>query len=231
MAKPKPMICLDTQILIWGVKEDASPGQEAMIDKAKLFVRSATENGDSLLVPSVVVGELLMRIPPDLHVMTINLIRRGFITAVYDLEAAANFARLWQERTDDGVIEELRKAGATRSEMKADCQIVATALAANATSIVSHDQGLKKFAGSEIKVIELPGGVEQLGLLEDAAAPPKGVGGSESVPQDPVPSTDHKPSVAQDASRPKGDPRRSDEKMSEGTRVGLAAEAKSTNDA
>lgn len=166
MAKSNPPICLDTQILIWGVKEDASPGQEAMVEKAKMFVRAATENGDSLLVPSVVVGELLMRIPEDLHVMTINLIRRGFMTAAYDLEAAAVFARLWQERTEDGVIEELRAAGATRSEMKADCQIVATALASNAASLVSHDRGLKKFAGNEIKVIELPGGVTQLGLLE-----------------------------------------------------------------
>jgi predicted nucleic acid-binding protein len=167
MSEPSAIVCVDTQVLIWGIKEDATPGQESMIEKAKHFFGRATESGETLLIPSVVVGELLMRVPPALHTMILNLIQRGFITAPYDLEAAAIFARLWQERKDDGVIEELLQNGATRSELKADCQIVATALAAGATSIISHDTGVRRFAGDEIAVSELPAGVKQLAFLQD----------------------------------------------------------------
>lgn len=50
------LVCFDTQIIIWGVKRQATPGQEDNIDKAKYLINTCEENGIDIMVPSVVVG-------------------------------------------------------------------------------------------------------------------------------------------------------------------------------
>lgn len=156
-------VCLDTHVLIWGVKEQATPGQERMIPRAKAFL---SEPETVFVIPAVGVAELLMPVPSELHAMTLNLLRGGFAIAPYDTKAAALFAKLWRERTDDGVIEQLKSDGETKTKIKVDGQIVATAIAQGVAYIVSHDGGLKKFAGDAIEVRELPTGSTQLPLID-----------------------------------------------------------------
>jgi len=81
----------------------------------------------------------------------------GFIIVPYDLQAAARFAALWKEREERNIIEKLKvDFEATRTQLRADCMIVATALAQNASCIYSHDRRLKAFAGDSIHVYKLP---------------------------------------------------------------------------
>ena len=151
------LVCLDSHVLLWGVREIATPGQEDLIPRAKAFLGDAKMNGLRLLVPSIVVAELLSAIEEKHHALTSNLLSSGFMTPAFDLSAASHFARLWQRKQESGLIESIRKEqGATRSELKADCMIVATSLAQKAEAIYSHDFKLKRFANGEIDVLEIP---------------------------------------------------------------------------
>lgn len=159
-------VCVDTHILIWAIKEQASPGQEDLVPKAKRFLRYLESEKLIVLIPSIVVAELLMRVPPDLHPMVTNLLDKSFVIPSFDLQASTHFARIWQDRQNEGVIEELQlNYQAKREELKADCMIVAIAIANGAECIYSHDNKLKIFAEAHIQVIEIPNIPEQQTLF------------------------------------------------------------------
>jgi predicted nucleic acid-binding protein len=159
------LVCLDTHILIWGIKEEASPERVEMIPRAKYLFSEFTKAHTKALIPSVVIGEFLLRIPASMHITVLNLMREIFITAPYDLQAAARFASLWQERSANNLIKDLQdELQATRAELRADCMIVATAITHKASCIYSHDRKLKAFAGNAISVIELPREQDQLNM-------------------------------------------------------------------
>lgn len=159
------LVCLDTQILIWGIKNEATAGQEALIPKAQAFLKHLDKNQVQVLIPSIVIAEFLMRIPPEAHATIGNLIQRSFVVAPFDLQASAHFARLWQLHH---AVAEAPLAGAdtfTRSALKADCMIVAAAIARGADCIYSYDKGLKKFANGQIEVLPIPDILEQATFL------------------------------------------------------------------
>jgi predicted nucleic acid-binding protein len=150
-------LVVDTHILIWGIKEQAEPGQEEMIERARQFIDQCKTEGTHILVPSVVVGELLTAIEAQFHPMTLNLLQSAFVVPPYDAAASAIFARLWQKKQESGEIEKIRRElSATRQELKADCMIVATAVAQRANALYSHDAKLASFAAGEMTVLEVP---------------------------------------------------------------------------
>ncbi len=55
------MVCLDTHVIIWGIKEEASPGQENMVQRAKSYIRHQVNQGVNLMIPAPVVAEALIR--------------------------------------------------------------------------------------------------------------------------------------------------------------------------
>jgi len=161
------LVCLDTQVLIWGVQERARTGQEEMIPRAKYLFSELTRTQTKILIPSIVVGEFLLGIPLDIHGKTLsNLGESGFITPPYDLQAAARFAALWKAREKKGLIEKIKEEyEARRTQLRADCMIIATALAQNSSCIYSHDRRLRAFAGDAIHVYDLPTEQRQYGLF------------------------------------------------------------------
>jgi predicted nucleic acid-binding protein len=139
-----PLVCFDSMILIWGIQEH---GQEEEVAQAKAFLDHLDKQGTKALIPSVVVAEFLTGIPTAAHTTIADLLERHFITAAFDLKASMHFARIWQDRDQRGVITLLKQRDrATRAELKADCMIVATAVAQGASCIYSHDDNLAGFA-------------------------------------------------------------------------------------
>lgn len=158
-------VAFDNHVLIWGIKEEATPGQEVMIPRTKHFIDECTKNKMTMMIPSVVLAELLTAIDPKHHTMVNNLIAQSFLVPPFDSASAIIFARLWQERQASGAIDSIKlELGATRQELKADCMIVASALAHRAEAIYSHDDKLKKFANGAIPILEIPSFEEQLEL-------------------------------------------------------------------
>lgn len=65
MTKKKlTLVCLDSNIVIWGLKGIASPGQEGMVQKAKAFLQHLQENHTTALIPMPVLAEILFIFPP-----------------------------------------------------------------------------------------------------------------------------------------------------------------------
>ena len=159
-----PIACADPHVFIWGIKEQATPGQEEMVVKAKSLLQHLEDTGVDILITSVSLGELLMRIPLDQHPMMLDRISKSFIVADFDARAASIFAEIWQQSQSDGVIEELKASENTRDKIKADCQILATAIANGARIVYSNDDGMKKLARNRINVAEIQGVPSQLDL-------------------------------------------------------------------
>jgi len=149
------LVCFDTQVVIWGIKQQATPGQEGMIEKAKYLIQTCTEDGKRIIIPSVVIAELLMPIDPNSHQAFSALMQKRFIISTFDLKAASYFAKVWQERKQEREYL-INNALATRAELKADSMIIATAVASGASCIYSHDIPLRKCATSFIEVCDIP---------------------------------------------------------------------------
>ncbi|GAK50693.1 PilT protein domain protein [Candidatus Moduliflexus flocculans] len=149
------LVCFDTQVIIWGVKQEATPGQESMIEKSKYLIQKCTEDGDRIIIPSIVVAELLMPMETRLHQTFTSLMQRKFIIPTFDLKAASHFAKVWQQKKD--IRKELMdNRVATRAELKADSMIIATAISNEVSCIYSQDVPLKSMATSFIEVKDVP---------------------------------------------------------------------------
>ena len=150
------LVCIDTQILIWAIKEESEPDQKDMIRRAKELIDRLDKSNRKMLVPSVVVGEFLIKIPTETHQTIINLLQRQFMIAQYDVPAASHYAKIWRAKAACDAVEELKRSGMTRQELKADRMIVATALANGAECIYSHDKGVKTFGEGFVEVRCVP---------------------------------------------------------------------------
>jgi predicted nucleic acid-binding protein len=138
--------CIDTHILIWGIQGVATSGQTEMISRATALLAQFDKDGTRVVIPSIVLGEFLLGLPVDEHPRYQELINRRFIVVPYDLRASLQFSKLWHRKSDAKVIETIKQGGATRTELRADTMIVATALAAGATCIYGHDTRVSKLA-------------------------------------------------------------------------------------
>lgn len=150
-------VCLDTHILIWGIKEECKKGQEDMISKAKAFLKWLDDEKIKPLIPTVVLGELLMPIPSEKHNEYISIFQNNFLIVSYDVAAASCFAKIWHSKIDNKTIEKIKTDHKlSRSEIKADLQIVAIAVTQKVSCIYSYDSNVKKFAEGYIEVKEMP---------------------------------------------------------------------------
>ena len=161
------LICLDSHVLIWGIKEHSQPDQQDMIARAKNYLEHLDDNGDRVLLPAIVVAEFMMRIPEEHHATFVNLMRKSFFPAPFDTAAAMAFSKVWRSKKSTDEVQALIDDPAVRrEELKADCMIVATAIAHKADAIITHDKKLAVFADGFIKCSEIPEIARQMDLLE-----------------------------------------------------------------
>ena len=150
------LVCVDTQILIWAIKQEAEYGQEEMIPRSKALFDRLDKSDKKLLIPSIVLGEFLIRMPSETHLTAVNLIDRSFMVAQYDIRAATLYAKIWRSKQSEDQLNELRDSGKTRQGLNADRMIVATAIAYGAECIYSHDKGVQVFGDGFIDVRCVP---------------------------------------------------------------------------
>jgi predicted nucleic acid-binding protein len=160
-------VCVDTQTIIWGVRQIATPGQEDMISRAVALFERCRKDGDLLVVPTIVLGELLAAVPLDEHPDFVRLIQGRFLVAPFDAAAALVYGRLWQAHKSE-IIPQARKelAGLERAEIKADHMIAAVAVARRCDQLCTADKALIRFAERHISILRLPDVPVQPSLLE-----------------------------------------------------------------
>lgn len=147
--------CVDSDIIIWGIKKQASPGQEENIQRAETVFALADSYSDQIVIPAVALAEILVHETPTARARYIEVISKSFIIAPFDTRAAMIYAEIMQERLNlAGEFTDI--SGAARQKMKADHLIIATAIANNCNAIYSTDPGMRRFAPGYIDIRDLP---------------------------------------------------------------------------
>ena len=149
-------VCFDTNVMIWGFQKKAHPSHTHMIPRTRHLIETLENDKVILLVPSVVVGELLLGISETEYLAYAYVLARYLRVIPYDLRAAAKFAEIWNDKDHTGVVTQLKADGATKNALRADAMIVATAVTNNVDCIYSHDIGLKNFANGYLEVRDVP---------------------------------------------------------------------------
>jgi predicted nucleic acid-binding protein len=149
------LICIDSHVVIWGIKKQSSPSQKNMISKTESFIEHLDESKKSVLIPSIVVAEILTPEPLEKQAEILSIISKYFIIGDFNRTVAAKYAEILQPHLKD--FREYRKENEIRNDkMKFDIGIIATALVYNASCIYSYDKDLKTFASGLIDVNEIP---------------------------------------------------------------------------
>jgi predicted nucleic acid-binding protein len=147
--------CIDSNIIIWGIKKQASKGQEEMIARAEQIFAKADELEDYILIPTVALSEILAPELPHIRAKYLEIFKKSFIVAPFDERAALKYAEIMHERFEE--VKDLAASTNTpRQKTKVDHMIIATALVHGATAIYSTDEGLRKFAKGLIDVRDVP---------------------------------------------------------------------------
>jgi predicted nucleic acid-binding protein len=152
------LIVLDTQILIWAVKREATPGQEPMIEKAARYLEHLDKCKDQMIIPSVVVSEFLANVPDERQAAVLKALENRFMVIPFDMLAAVEAARIWRINSSGNVplVQQLKADGFKNAKIKVDLQIIGTALARKAARITTHDEGLIKNAWGHLEAGPMP---------------------------------------------------------------------------
>ncbi len=153
MGKPL-VVCLDTNIIIWGVKGESSSGQGPMVGRAKAFIAELEASKARIVVPAVVVAEALIKVPKMHHQRVLEVFERRFMVAPFDARAGSCYASLFQTWLEKN--KKHTKLKTPKRDIKPDFMIVATAIAAGATKLYSSDAGMRAFALGHIDAEDLP---------------------------------------------------------------------------
>jgi predicted nucleic acid-binding protein len=150
------MICLDTPVLIWGVRGFASRGQEHEIANAERYIRWLKLKEYEVIIPAPVLAEYLVgESATDLHEGTI--FETGFQIAPFDVPAAMIAAELTR---DIDLIKSIKKEeGVSHQCIKTDIMIAAIAIHRKAEKIITSDRGFevfRKLVAKQIAVGPIP---------------------------------------------------------------------------
>lgn len=149
------ILCLDSMVLVWGIKKSPTVGQESMVRLAEHFFDWADRHEHELIIPTVVLAEVLAPEPPDKREQYLHVIEEAFLVKNFDIRAALKYAQMLHSRFEE-VKNLATEQNVTRQRMKIDHIIIATAMVNNANAIVSYDTPLKKFSEGFINVIQFP---------------------------------------------------------------------------
>jgi hypothetical protein len=151
-----PPVCLDTTVTIMGIK--GTGGDEAAIERSKALIQSLRKSKVSIVLPTVVMSETLVRVPFADHRAFMDQLQKSFIVVPFDTAAASQFANLWNIHKNHVFARDAKKdPERTRAMLKADCMIIATAMAVGAECIYTHNtQDFNTFHVPGLKIRSIP---------------------------------------------------------------------------
>jgi predicted nucleic acid-binding protein len=148
-------ISVDSQILIWGIKRQATPNRQHMIERAARFFQGCQQDHQQIYLPAQSLAEFLVGYTAEQRRQSLARLSQGFLIAPLDAKAAIIAADLqtdWNTRVK-AVMQEF---GLTRQQVKADINVLACAIAANASRLYSEDRQMISLANGKILVEPLP---------------------------------------------------------------------------
>ncbi|OKH19516.1 type II toxin-antitoxin system VapC family toxin [[Limnothrix rosea] IAM M-220] len=140
------VVCLDTNIVIWGIQQRSHPDRKNKIPQAMQLIANLQAAKNNVIVPSCVFAELLMGCNPKLKRQVSSELSKFSKIVPFDIAASYIFGELATEKW--GFRKEM---GLQREKMKFDMMIVATAVAQKAGIIYAGDGDIEKIVqGSEV---------------------------------------------------------------------------------
>lgn len=159
-------ICIDTCVLVWGIRREASPGQEHMIPRTVHLLDKLQKVGAEILVPAPVLMEALLGVSEDRHQRFVAGLGRQFIIVPFDARAAAEAATLWlKANAGRSVSDAVRLATkGSRHEIRCDFMILGIAAARGVSVLYTDDSGLQNLASMSgvVKACGIPEAEAQL---------------------------------------------------------------------
>ncbi len=170
-----PLVAFDSNICVWCIKEDCTPGQEQEMNKAIALREILTKAGYDILIPMPVVSELLSNISsPEERIKLYIEIRKTFQIAEFNAKSSLILAEILNHHYTIGK-PHYQSLGITKHPLKYDALIVAIAKAADAECLFAHDKDCKIVAAHFYTVKgldERPDSINQKqGLFEDILVP------------------------------------------------------------
>jgi len=154
------IVCIDTDVLIWGTKANTGSEQSEKCLNAKYFFESLHKDHKTVIVPMVVLAEFLVKIPQSEHSKIMGYFEKSFIIVPIDGLTASVYAQIYQKNKIS--TSELSKP---RQAIKIDRLIVASAVAYKADILYSEDNDIPNFAKGFIPVQKIPNVPHQLSAL------------------------------------------------------------------
>lgn len=153
---PSRLVAIDTEIAIWAIKKTATTNRQDMVRHAVAFLQQLQDEKAIILIPAIVVGELLVKSSEQERQEILSRVQNAFRIIPFDAAAAVEAARLCERTNAPPAREALREANISRSCIKADCQILATAITRGAI-LYSEDDGIHAIAANaRIDVKRMP---------------------------------------------------------------------------
>ena len=123
------LVCIDSQIFIWGIKSQSIPSQAEKIPIARNFINFLREHDYRILMPAPMLAELLSPVPSADQPKIMALIDKRFQIAPFDNIAAYKCAELINLTLTLPELKEYRDAHAVpKNKIKFDCMIAAIAI-------------------------------------------------------------------------------------------------------
>lgn len=165
-------ICLDTNVLIWAIRQTADRSRLEMLDTARRAVERMVRRNAEIAIPTVVLCEYLAEADSQTRLSEESKLRERFMILNFDGRAASEAATLRR-------ITRLApsEAAGGRNAIKADAMIIACAITHKCNFILTDNtdefrriakdripiQDLKQFVESPNSSL-MPSGERQLGI-------------------------------------------------------------------
>lgn len=166
MARRK--VCVDTQLMIWGVKGESSANRIEMKKKAEHFIKSLIAENAKIVVPSVVLAEMMCNVPEDERVSVLNGFTKNFQIQPFDTRTALIYAETFYKKKIVPGDASNESMNGNRKTIIADIMIVASAKASDAATLYSEDSDIQKLSAGIIGFSSLPEPKGQMDLFEES---------------------------------------------------------------
>lgn len=149
------VVCIDSNVAIWGIKKQSSSGQSYMVEKTTKFIGKLEDEGYEILIPSVVLAEILPVESPENRIEILRKIQSNFRIGNFNSYTAKIFAELfgndYKAQKEFSIENRINY-----NKLKIDYMIIATAIENMCNCIITNNiKDFAQFSQSRIKLIEV----------------------------------------------------------------------------
>jgi predicted nucleic acid-binding protein len=148
-------VAVDTNALIYGLEGASSDKPEIRLlnQKVRHYLGTLADTSTPVVLPSVALGEFLNKYDERQFDAVIAEMQTGFAIVDPGVKGAKELALILQNK--DRVKEAKDVTKRTSQQIKVDAIIAATALAAGAKEILTHDRDYQTLTGGKLKNLEI----------------------------------------------------------------------------